>query len=344
MSYRSPIGGPVAPGVLARFLVLDQDHVEAVPSSLDAASLPIAALTAWHAVAVRSQVGRDDSVLVHGTGGVAMFALRFATALGARVAVTTSSSAKAVRLAELGADHVIDHRGSDVADEVLRWTEGRGVDHVVETVGGANLNQSLRAVRIGGSIAFIGLLAGLSAPINTYELVTKNVELHGIETGSAEMYRDMVRFIDAHSIKPVIDSIAPLADVKDALRRLESGDHFGKVVLVAGSRAAAAVSTTGLDAAGTVRGGRAHDGCPVAQGTPTRLAHLNAARPARPLGVERVTLVGHSPPRLTPQPEPDGVSSPRGPGAGAEPADAAEPTPRPTTGTRRRTRGTCARR
>jgi NADPH:quinone reductase-like Zn-dependent oxidoreductase len=234
-TYRSPIGGPIASGVLADFLVLDQDHVEAVPSSLgaaEAAALPIAALTAWHAVAVRCRVGRGDRVLVHGTGGVAMFALRFATALGARVAVTTSSSTKAVRLAGLGADHVVDYRSADVADEVLRWTGGRGVDHVVETVGGANLNQSLRAVRIGGSIAFIGLLAGLSAPINTYELVTKNVELHGIETGSAEMYRDMARFIDAHSIKPVIDSVAPLADVRDALRRLEKGDHFGKIVLV----------------------------------------------------------------------------------------------------------------
>lgn len=234
-TYHSPTGGPVAPGVLAHLLVLDQHHVEAVPSSLDAAeaaTLPIAALTAWHAVAVRCRVSRGDRVLVHGTGGVAMFALRFASALGAQVAVTTSSSAKAARLQELGAHHVIDHRSSDVADEVLRWTGGRGVDHVVETVGGANLNQSLRAVRIGGSIAFIGLLAGLSAPINTYELVTKNVELHGIETGSAEMYRDMARFVDEHAIKPVIDSIAPLRDIQDALRRLERGDHFGKIVLV----------------------------------------------------------------------------------------------------------------
>lgn len=237
-TYHSPVGGPIAPGVLADFLVLDEDHAEAVPATLDAAeaaSLPIAALTAWHAIAVRCGVGRGDRVLVHGTGGVAMFALRFATALGARVAITTSSPVKAARLAELGADHVIDYRSADVAEEVLRWTRGRGVDHVVDTVGGSNLNQSLRAVRIGGSIAFIGLLAGLSAPVNTYELVTKNVELHGIETGSAEMYRDMARFIDAHSIKPVIDSIAPLADVRDALHKLANGDHFGKIVLAADS-------------------------------------------------------------------------------------------------------------
>ncbi len=237
-TYRSPVGGPHAPGVLADFLVLDQDHVEAVPSTLDAAeaaSLPIAALTAWHALAVRCVIRPDDRVLIHGTGGVAMFALLFATALGARTAVTTSSPVKAGRLADLGADLVIDYHHSDVVEEVLEWTGGRGVDHVVETVGGANLNHSLRAVRIGGSIAFIGLLAGLSAPINTYELVTKNVELHGIETGSAQMYRDMARFIDAHGIKPMIDSVAPVGDIQDALHRLENGDHFGKIVLAAGN-------------------------------------------------------------------------------------------------------------
>jgi NADPH:quinone reductase-like Zn-dependent oxidoreductase len=236
-TYRAPVGGPTAPGVLADVLVLHEDHLEAVPSTLtdaEAATLPIAALTAWHAVAVRSKVGPGDRVLVHGTGGVAMFALRFAHALGAVVAVSTGSPDKASRLASLGADHVIDYRTSDVAAEALAWTGGRGVDHVVETVGGANLNQSLRAVRIGGSIAFIGLLAGLSAPVNTYELVTKNVELHGIETGSAEMYRDMVRFIDAHAIKPVIDHVAPMDDVRRALHALEAGGHFGKIVLVAG--------------------------------------------------------------------------------------------------------------
>ena len=274
-----------------------------------------------------------------------MFALRFATALGARVAVTTSSSAKAVRLAELGADHVIDHRGSDVADEVLRWTEGRGVDHVVETVGGANLNQSLRAVRIGGSIAFIGLLAGLSAhpstptswlPRTSSCTASRRAPPRCIGTWSASSTRTRSSRSSTRS-RP-----SPTSRTRSGGSRAVTTS--ARSCWFAGSRAAAAVSTTGLDAAGTVRGGRAHDGCPVAQGTPTRLAHLNAARPARPLGVERVTLVGHSPPRLTPQPEPDGVSSPRGPGAGAEPADAAEPTPRPTTGTRRRTRGTCARR
>jgi NADPH:quinone reductase-like Zn-dependent oxidoreductase len=236
-TYHSPTGGPRTPGVLADYLVLDEDHIEATPATLNpaqAATLPIAALTAWHAVAVRSHIQVGDHVLIYGTGGVALFALQFARALGARVAVTTSTPEKAARLLELGAEHVIDrHQTPDVAADVIAWTGGRGVDRVIETIGGANLNQSLHAVRIGGSIAFVGLLAGASAPINTYEFVTKNVDIHGIETGSAAMYRDMTAFIDDHHLIPMIDSTATFTAIKTALHRLETGQHFGKIVLLA---------------------------------------------------------------------------------------------------------------
>ena len=174
-------------------------------------------------------------MLIHGTGGVALFALQFATALGAEVMVTTSSEEKMERVLKLGAARVVNrHETPDIAKAALDWTGGRGVDHVIETVGGANLNQSLSAVAVGGTIAFIGLIAGLSAPVNTYEFVTKNIHLHGIETGSAAMYRDVADFIDDHQIKPVLDAVLPAADVRTALRRLEAGAHFGKIVLTAG--------------------------------------------------------------------------------------------------------------
>jgi NADPH:quinone reductase-like Zn-dependent oxidoreductase len=236
-NYHSPTGGPKEPGMLADYVVLDEDHLEVVPRSLsdeEAATLPIAALTAWHAVAIRCKVRRGDRILIHGTGGVALFALQFALALGGEVIVSTSSEAKAQRVVALGASRAIDRSATeDVAREVLEWTGGRGVDHVVETVGGQNLNLSLQSVRIGGSIAFIGLLAGVSAPINTYEFVTRNVDLHGIETGSAEMYRGMADFIDEHEIRPVIDHVLPVTEVQAALHRLAAGDHFGKIVLTA---------------------------------------------------------------------------------------------------------------
>lgn len=135
----------------------------------------------------------------------------------------------------LGAQHTIDYRRDDVAQSVLDWTDGRGVDHVVETVGGENLNVSLRSVRVGGSISFIGLIAGLSASINTYDFVTRNVTIHGIETGSREMYEQLATFVEKHGIRPVVDSVSLATsetDVVEAFRRLESGGAFGKLVLV----------------------------------------------------------------------------------------------------------------
>ena len=146
------------------------------------------------------QVRSRDRVLIR---GVALFPLQFSVALGAEVIVSTSSQTKAQRVIELGGSRAVDRRATPVvAEAVLGWTGGRGVERVIETVGGENLNRSLRSVAISGSIAFIGLIAGLRAPVNTYEFVTKNVDLHGIETGSAEMYREMASFIEPTRSSP----------------------------------------------------------------------------------------------------------------------------------------------
>ena len=237
--YVMPVGGPVNRGLLAEYVVVQEDEGAEPPRTLttaEAATLPVAALTAWHAVVVRGQVEAGQTVLVHGTGGVALHAIQLATALGARVAVTSSSEEKLARARALGAEHIIDYRRDDVAQSVLDWTDGRGVDHVVETVGGENLNVSLRSVRVGGSISFIGLIAGLSASINTYDFVTRNVTIHGVETGSREMYEQLTAFVDKHGIRPVVDSVSSATsetEVAKALHRLESGGAFGKLVLVA---------------------------------------------------------------------------------------------------------------
>ena len=133
----------------------------------------------------------------------------------------------------LGARHTTNYADSpDLAAKVLAFTSGAGADHVIETIGGENLNHSLKAVRIGGTISFIGLIAGTAARINTYDFVTKNVTLHGIKTGSREMFEEMTRFVAEHRIVPVIDSTYPADQVQDALRHLDGGGPFGKIVLL----------------------------------------------------------------------------------------------------------------
>jgi NADPH:quinone reductase-like Zn-dependent oxidoreductase len=233
--YTSPVGGPVNRGMLADYVLVDQDEAARAPGSLtdaQAATLPVAALTAWHAIGRRSRVQSEETVLIHGTGGVALFALQFAIALGARVAITSSSDTKLARVRALGAAETINYRAhTDLAERVLEWSGPDGVDHVIETIGGDNLNLSLQAVKVGGTISFIGLIAGQTANVNTYDFVTKNVTLHGIETGSREMFEELGAFIDEHRVEPVIDSTFPVDQVVDALAHLRSGRHFGKIVL-----------------------------------------------------------------------------------------------------------------
>ena len=232
----TPVGGPVNRGMLAEYVVIHEDEAVRSPRTLDdiqAATLPIAAVTAWHAVARRSDVQQGETVLIHGTGGVALFAMQFVLARGGIPIVTSSSEEKLELARNLGATKTINYRTTkNLADEVLKFTNGKGADHVIETVGGENLNHSLRAVKLGGTISFIGLIDGLNANINTYEFVVKNVTIHGIETGSREMFEEMVEFIDEHGIVPVVDSTYPVESVREALSHLQHGGHFGKIVLV----------------------------------------------------------------------------------------------------------------
>ena len=229
------LGGAAADGVLAEHVAFDEQALVKSPDSLsdaEAATLPVAAVTAWHAVARRSQVRPDDTALIQGTGGVSLFALQFVSALGGRPVVISSSDEKLERAKGLGAWATINYRKFPAWEEqVTELTEGAGVDHVIEVVGGENLNRSLEAVKVSGTISFIGLMAGLSAPVNTYKFVMKNVRLHGVETGSREMFEEMNRFVEAHRLKPVIDRTFAFDEAGAALTYLESGAHFGKVVI-----------------------------------------------------------------------------------------------------------------
>ncbi|HEX8265652.1 MAG TPA: NAD(P)-dependent alcohol dehydrogenase [Pyrinomonadaceae bacterium] len=231
----SSLGGAAADGVLAEYVAFDEGAVVRIPNNLsdsEAATLPVAALTAWHAVARRSRIEPNETVLIEGTGGVSLFALQFAAALGARPVVISSSDEKLEKVKKLGAWATINYKTfPDWEAKILEITSGRGVDHVVETIGGENLNRALEAVKTSGTVSFIGLIAGLGAPINTYWFVMKNVSIYGIETGSREMFEEMNRFIEENQIKPVVDRTFAFGEIQAALKYLESGQHFGKITI-----------------------------------------------------------------------------------------------------------------
>ena len=230
------LGGPGVDGMLAEYVVLDQEGLVGIPEGFsfeDAASLPCAAVTAWHGLMVAGKpVMPGQSVLVMGTGGVSMFALQLAHATGARVIVTSSSDEKLGRAAKLGASELINYKKTpDWDKEVLRVTQGRGVDCVVEVGGTGTLAKSFQAVGYGGKVALIGVLAGREGDTTPHPLMFKGASLHGIFVGNRSMFEDMLLAMVVNRIRPVIDSAFSFDRVPEAYRHQMAGAHFGKVVV-----------------------------------------------------------------------------------------------------------------
>jgi NADPH:quinone reductase-like Zn-dependent oxidoreductase len=199
---------------------------------VEAATLTTAGLTAWRALVVDGGLKAGDSVLVLGTGGVSIFALQFAKAMGATVLATSSSDQKLERLRALGAEYTVNYRKhEDWGQRVLDWTEGRGVDHVIEVGGPGTLPQSITACRIGGHIALIGVLTGRAGPVPTAALMARQQRLQGLIVGSRRHQMDLVRAIDATQLRPVIDRTFALHELANAFRHEEAGAHFGKICL-----------------------------------------------------------------------------------------------------------------
>lgn len=231
---KSSLGGG-NDGVLAEQVVLHEDGVTGVPNHLsfeEAATLPCAGLTAWHALVSEGGLKAGDTVLVQGTGGVSLFALQFARLHGARVLITSSSDDKLKRAAELGASAGTNYKSSPDWDKwALAQTDGRGVDHVVEVGGAGTLTRSLKAVRPGGRVSLIGVLSGGAGDIALFPVLMKNVCVQGIFVGSREMFEAMTRAISAGKLKPVIDRVFGFGEAREALKHLQSGAHFGKVCI-----------------------------------------------------------------------------------------------------------------
>lgn len=231
---KTALGGDID-GVLREFGAFDESGLVCIPDHLsyeEAATLPCAAVTAYNALFISGGLKPDDTVLLQGTGGVSIFALQFASVFGCRTIITSSSNEKLQRAKDLGADDLINYKEREDWDQaVLELTGKRGVDHVVEVGGAGTMKKSVASVKMGGHIAVIGVLTQGDG-INPVSILQKTIKMQGIFVGSRQMFEDMNRLLCQHTyLKPVIDKTFEFSEAKDALKFMEAGAHFGKIVV-----------------------------------------------------------------------------------------------------------------
>jgi NADPH:quinone reductase-like Zn-dependent oxidoreductase len=231
---RGALGGDVD-GMLAEYVVLHQGGVVPFPEHLsytEAATLPCAGVTAWNALVHAAQVKPGDVVVIQGTGGVSIFALQFAKMAGATVIGTSSRDEKLERAKTLGLDAGLNYRQSpEWAKWVLKETGNRGADLIVEVGGAGTFAQSLQAVRFGGTVAQIGVLSHSEQPLPIPPILHRQVRVHGVYVGSRAHFETMNRAISARRMRPVVDRIFAFSEAREALKTMEKGSHFGKIVI-----------------------------------------------------------------------------------------------------------------
>lgn len=231
----STVPGDGIDGFACPFAIKPASHFVHAPKMLNnfaCATLTTAALTAWRALVVENQVKPGDTVLTLGTGGVSIFALQFSKMLGASVIATSSSASKLEKLRALGVSDCVNYsQDENWGQRVRALSGGEGVDHVVEVGGQGTLTQSIEACRVGGTIALIGVLTGIGGYVPLAAMMGKQIRLQGITVASRQDLENMVRAIDVNQLQPLIDSVFPLSDLQGALRHMESGQHFGKIVI-----------------------------------------------------------------------------------------------------------------
>ncbi len=226
-------GGPLQ-GLLSEYVVFDEQTVVATPAYLsdeEASTLPIVGVTAWVALFEHGRLRPGQTVLVEGTGGVSIFALQLAVASGARVIATSSSDEKLARAKALGASDGINYaRDPEWEKAVLELTSGRGVDYVMEVVGGTNVQHAAGALARNGHIALIGIIEGFDTVAPTVPLLQKRGAIRGVFVGSRRNFEDLNRALDTIRLRPVIDRVYPFGDAPAAFQHLTRGP-FGKVVI-----------------------------------------------------------------------------------------------------------------
>jgi NADPH:quinone reductase-like Zn-dependent oxidoreductase len=226
--------GNVIPGALAEYLVLTENALAIAPAYLtndEAAAIPCAGLTAWYSLVEQGHLAAGQTVLVQGTGGVSLFGLQIAHALGATVIVTSSSDEKLQRAKSIGAHHTINYKTHpEWQDEALALTNKQGVDHILEVVGGPNLARSIKAIRTEGQISIIGIIEGFDATIPLFGMIQKQAIIRGISVGPLRALERMLRKFDEIKLHPVIDTVYSFNDARAAFDHLERG-AFGKIVI-----------------------------------------------------------------------------------------------------------------
>lgn len=227
------VGGGGVNGVLTEQVVYSEDALVKLPAHLDfpeGSTFTIAGLTAWAAVVTHGKVRPGEWVLLHGTGGVSVFAAQIAHAMGAKTIMTTSSAEKAkIVKKQFNVTETIDYRNSNWADQIKEITGG--VDVVVDVVGGATLATSLKICTYGARVAVIGALSAPQTTIETRDLLRHQIQVRGMFMESTEELRALMKAVDTLKLKPHIDKIFPFAQAVDAYRHLESQKHIGKVVI-----------------------------------------------------------------------------------------------------------------
>ncbi|MFA6245233.1 MAG: zinc-binding dehydrogenase [Candidatus Hydrogenedentales bacterium] len=243
------IVGMSRPGTFAEYVAVPAVNAQPAPahlSPIEAASLPLAHITAWHMLMNRGKLRAGETVLIHGIGGgVALAGLQLATLAGAEVIVTSSSGDKLDHALELGAHHAVNYRTEpNVATAVKDLTGGRGVDLILDSTGAATWPVNFSSIRRGGRIVHCGVTTGKIAEVDISALYWNHVTVMGSTMGTHEDFRKLLRAVGTAKLKPIIDSVSPLADAKTAVGKMEAGDQFGKIALdVTGSWGTAALAS-----------------------------------------------------------------------------------------------------
>ena len=221
-------------GYATEVIAIKESAITKIPENLnfaEAATLPCAGLTAWRALVDEGNLKANETVLVQGTGGVSIFALQLAKCMGAKVIATSSSEEKLSKLKDLGADELINYKENpEWGKEVLKLTNNEGVDHVIEVGGGGTFGESVRAAKLGGHIALIGVLSGPAvSEIILPRIFLKQVRLSGIAMANQQSQLAMIKFIEKNNIKPIISDTFDLADLSKAFQHQIDNKHFGKI-------------------------------------------------------------------------------------------------------------------